>query len=229
MANIDVVMEQLKCTGVTDSIPLVGGGDDEFYYFLGASVRDANGVAVGNPIGLRGPGVGQGADADNDTAWDMNASDKSVRNFNAIMATLQVNPGQSALILITFHESDNTKTASDVVAAAGKIGGAVAAFAGAGPIGGLISAGISALSSFIPVNQDDHLGAVSFKLEGSNGNVVLTEQGFWSANTKIWGQSQPGVSPYTTTLHLYGDGSNYYPLLRLDGVENAPGSTQSPW
>jgi hypothetical protein len=219
--NIDVVMDRLQCHHTTEL------GHDEFYYWLAAVVRDANGVAVGNPTGLKGPGAAQGADADNGTAWDMNddGSDLSDRHLNAVLTSLTLQPNQTATIGLVFMESDNTKTAAQVTQASGAIAGAIVGFAGGGPIGGVIGAVVGALAGFLPVNQDDHLGAASFRVEcHADGSAWLPAEGYWTPNTQVWAQSQDGVPPYSTDLHLFGDGSNYIATVRLDGVTKQAGS-----
>lgn len=228
--NIDVTMQDLVCKTTTEM------GHDEFYYFLAASIRDQAGVAVGTPIGLRGPTAAQGADADNATAWDMNDDGSNLSNLTmrqpsgAVMATMTLQPNQTALIGLMFMESDNSKTDQDIVKASATIGGAAAGFAFGGPIGGLIGGVVGALSVFLPINADDHLGACSFQVFcHADGSAWVTQMGFWSPNTKVWAQSVDGVPPYSTQLHLYGDGCNYYPVIRIDGVQKQPGSLVNPY
>lgn len=166
--RFQVILRHLYCAHTTES------GHDEVYYIMGGT------DGQGKQISHRGPDATQGADADNQTAWDMNDSgSQQNRNLNAILYDGVLSSGQAATLLFGFLESDGTDIGATVQAAAGLAQKVSVALATPDPEAALVINIAADVASFIggliPKNQDDFLGAFSFIIRNQNGRIVLTE------------------------------------------------------
>lgn len=166
-----VVVRRLYCSCTTES------GHDEVYYLVGG----VNGA--GHETSHRGPDGTQSGDADNATAWDLNDSgDQQTRRINAVIYDEALLPGQTATFVVAFFESDGQDWGS-TVAGAGKLASSVGASL-KNPIVSIAGQAVSWLGGFIPKNQDDALGALSFRL-GNHGGTVGAEEMATGSYTSI--------------------------------------------
>jgi hypothetical protein len=154
------VLEHLACAKTTEM------GHDEVYYLLIG--KDDSGTKYSH----RGPDASQSADADGQTAWDMNDSgDLSSRNFQAVICNESVQPGQTKDFTISFFESDGQDYGSTVRAA-----GAVASSIGSSvPLVSMLGQVLDKLGSAIPKNQDDTLGSFGITFGNDGGRVVVRD------------------------------------------------------
>ncbi len=195
-----VVLERLTCAKTTEM------GHDEIYYLLIG--KDDSGTKYSH----RGPDSSQSADADGETAWDMNDSgDLSARNLQAVICNEAVPPGQTKDFTISFFESDGQDYGSTVKAA-----GAVASSIGSSvPLLSMVGQVLDKLGSAIPKNQDDALGTFGITFGNDGGRIVVRE-------------IQPGdyasvVHPLNTsdgtfTIRFQHDDGDYTASFRARGV-----------
>jgi hypothetical protein len=155
-----LVLEHLSCTKTTEM------GHDEVYYLLIG--KDDSGTKYSH----RGPDASQSADADGQTAWDMNDSGNLCsRSFQAMICNEPVQPGQTKDFTISFFESDGQDYGSTVKAA-----GAVASSIGSSvPLVSMVGEVLDKLGSAIPKNQDDVLGTFGITFGNDDGRVVIRE------------------------------------------------------
>ncbi len=168
----EVIVRRIYCSCTTEA------GHDEVYFLVGG----VNGA--GQQVHYRGPNGTQSADADNATAWDLNDSgSQQNRSVNAVIYDEALLPGQTATFALAFFESDGQDYAS-TVAGAGKLAASVGAKVNQ-PVLVIAGEAVAWLSGFIPKNQDDALGALSFRLGNHNGTVVGEDMAVGSYTTIV--------------------------------------------
>src|SRR5262249_32549177 len=95
--HFQIVLDRLVCRSTTD------GFHDEFYDVVAGLSGD------GQQVTKRGPNAAEHADADDQTAWDMNDSgDKRDRRLGAVIYDGIIGNNQQATLDFGFMESDGT-------------------------------------------------------------------------------------------------------------------------
>jgi hypothetical protein len=171
--RLQIILDRLVCSSTTEPF------HDEFYYVIAG--RDGDGQAVTK----RGPSADEGADADDQTAWDMNDSgDKQDRRLDAVLYDGTLGDGQTATLDFGFLESDSWSI--------GEILGALVKYAGGIPlipvpswVGGLVEK----LAGFIPRNDDDRLGEFQIQASSQGGRLVVgLSPGQYTTTVQAWDQ-----------------------------------------
>jgi hypothetical protein len=195
-----VVLEHLSCARTTEM------GHDEVYYLL-IGKDDA-----GTTYSHRGPDASQSADADGQTAWDMNDSgDLSSRSFQAMICNETVQPGHTKDFTISFFESDGQDYGSTVKAA-----GAVASSIGSAvPLVSMVGQVLDKLGSAIPKNQDDALGTFGITFGNDEGRIVIREIQAGDYATVV---HPLDASTGTFTMRFQHDDGDYTASFRARGA-----------
>jgi hypothetical protein len=198
--HAQVSLDWLSCAKTTEQ------GHDEVYYLLIG--KDGSGTSVSH----RGPDASQGADADDQTAWDMNDSGPLMsRNLRAILCNAAVPPGQEAVLTFSFFQSDGQDWGSTVKAAA-----AVAANIGpAVPVVSVVARVLSWLDDQIPVNKDDALGAFGLTVANDNGKIAARDL-HPGDHTRVIHPIDPATGAFT--VHFVHDDGDYTASFRAQGV-----------
>ena len=197
--RVRLTLLHLGCARTTEE------GHDEVCYIIG-------GVdGSGNAISGRGPYASQGADADDDTAWDMNDSgDKRDRDLNAVIYDGPLAPGQSTQLLFVFYESDGTDVGAALEAA-----GSLASKLGViwTPLE-FIGKGLELIGSRIPSDSDDVLGRFGVRIHNDGGTVKI-EEVVPGASTLLY---EPPGSTGQFVLNMTQSGGNYWLRFEVRGV-----------
>jgi hypothetical protein len=198
--HAQVSLDRLSCAKTTEM-----GHDEVYYLFAG---KDGSGKSVSH----RGPDASQAADADDQTAWDMNDSgDKMSRNLHAILCNESVQPGQTASFTFSFFESDGQDWGS-TARAAGEVASGIGASV---PFASVVGKVLTLIGSAIPKNQDDALGAFGLVLGNDNGKIVVRE-----LHLGDYTQVVHPVDPQTGafTVRFRHDDGDYTASFRVYGV-----------
>ncbi|WP_392534167.1 CARDB domain-containing protein [Nostoc sp. C117] len=167
--RVQVLISSISCQSCTDTDFLFTDNHDEVYYFI----EGVNGN--GTPVAKRGPNNLEGADADivsgnNYTAWDFNEGWH--KNLNTVIYDQPLISGQTATLGFGFAESDNSNAAATLI---NTLVSGASSLAGNPIIGTVGSAVGKLISSFIPSNGDDSLGAFALQLNNYGGKVQVTD------------------------------------------------------
>jgi hypothetical protein len=177
---LQVSLVSLRCDSTTE------WGHDEVYCIIGGVNGD------GQPMKSRPPDASQGADADDETAWDMNDSgDKQYRWLDAVLYEEPLSDGQSATLNFAFLESDSWSF-DDALRVAGKMSD----WTIPNPFGSIVSDIFDRLAGLIPENSDDALGSFSLQVTNRSGGLdVQTTAGQYTSVDEPW-QSDNGTFGY---------------------------------
>ena len=176
-----LVMTRLHCERTTDE-----RGHDEVFCIHGGINGDGQKTSGRKP---GDPGFLDWADADGQTAWDMNdRGDKQDRKFLVPLYQEPLLPGQTANLAFVFIESDNTDPGKYI-----GLAGEIAQLVGKGvPIVEICGEILKFIGMLIGKNEDDVLGVFSLKLRNENGKLLVeTAPGQFTTVLDGWnGQSR---------------------------------------
>jgi len=183
--RVEIYLEKVVCQELNETL------NDEIFYAL-AIVDGANGEKTGV-----GPGLTQLADTDDNTAWAMNSSSKSLKKLNKLIGQIPLAKNQTGTFSFVLIEADGDGTKEGA-----KIASALLACS-KDPKAVAAGGALDALAGLFPKDQNDNLGTFILYLKNiGNGEIKMTPGDTTDADVKLDGKTH-------FVVHCSGDGAKY--------------------